>query len=113
MSGESISGYERKRHSRIHITHNCIRKSIGIYFTPRHCFTWRRTRKTTGVRSCVSYLQKIIVTAFVDAEHFLNLWFRLQQEVFWRATAENENRGKSLHFLFSVLRFVCAALCSK
>src|SRR5258706_2573972 len=61
----------------------------------------------SSIRSRVGYLQKIVVTAFVNAQDLLNLRLGLQQEVFWRTTTKNETCGAA-RFLNS---FTTPGLC--
>src|SRR5215218_9332639 len=83
VTRKSISRNQRKRHCRVDITYNCIGKSIGIDLAPGHCFTRSCSRQAASVGTRVSHLQKIIVTTFIDAEHFLNLRFGLQEKILW------------------------------
>src|SRR5690349_8918908 len=112
MTCKSISRNERKRYCRINVTHNCIRKPIGIDLAPRHSFARCGARKSSGIRTRIGHLQEVIVTTLVDAEHFLDLWFSLQQKVFRRAAAENED-SRSPFLFTAVARLHGAALGGK
>src|SRR5215470_5845179 len=112
MTTKSISRNERKLYRRIDITHNCIRQSIGIDFAPRHCFAWCGAGESTSVRTRIGHLQKVIVSAFIDTEHFLDLWFSLQYKFFRPSATENEN-SRSSFLLLSIARLYCAAFGRK
>src|SRR6202040_3499637 len=90
MLSESIGCNDRQCYGRIKVAYNRIRQAIGIDFAPGDCLCRRGSRKSAGIRSRIRNLQEIVVTAFVYAQHFLDLRLRLQQKVFRRATAENE-----------------------
>src|SRR4030095_13724807 len=84
---------------RIRVTDDTVRKILRIDLPPTHCFAWCRAAQSTGVRARIGALQKVIVTALFDTHHFLNLRLGLQDEVLWRATAENKDtRGRAIRF---------------
>src|SRR6185295_14146422 len=59
---------------------------------PGYRFARRGAGQSARVGTRVGHLQKIVVSAFIDAQDFLNLRLSLQGEVLRRTTAENKNR---------------------
>jgi len=49
--------------------------------------------QTTGVRPGIRHLDEVVVPFLLDAQYFLDLRLGLQQEVLWRAAAEDPNRA--------------------
>ena len=72
----------------IRVANHRIGQAIGIHFPPAYGFTRCGAAQSARVRTRIGDLQEVILPEFLDAQHFLNLRFRLQHEVLGTAAAQ-------------------------
>src|SRR3954469_14798421 len=70
---------------RVGINDDSIRKFGGVNFAPTYGFAGRSSGEAPGVGTGVGDLNEKVLSDFFDAQHFLNLRFGLEHEVFGTA----------------------------
>jgi len=98
VRGQCIDGEKRQGHRSIQVAGDRIRQLLRIDFAPGDSLVGGSAAEAPRIRPGIGHLEEIIMAAFGQAEHFLDLRLGLQQEILGRPTAENYNRASAMFF---------------
>ena len=90
-AGQRIMCQDRESDRRIDVGDDGVGELGGIDLAPGYGLMRRGPGKTAGIGPGVRKLDEVVVPLFLDAQHFLDLRFRLEHEVLGRTAADQES----------------------
>ena len=88
-AGKDVGGEQGQGDDGIGVADHGIGQLIGIDLAPAHGLARRRAAEPAGVGAGVGDLQEVVVAAFIDAQHFLDLGLGLEDGVLGRSAAQD------------------------